>query len=366
MSLCATNPLKDYRTYYEDINRAELFIVKYNFESALKIYRSVFSNYKNHDTKDLYNASICAIRSHDYDFASSCMQELVSLGYSMNEFQKQSFDSLPNFYKNLLSSKYDSLNKVYKSKFDLQLKNLLDSIDDQEQVFFKQKPLFSYDSLVLEHAKILKMTLEKKNLPEVPMFEGHMKIPGALFRHHFGVMNKYRYLSPSDPLYNKLDFTKYSLRDLLLKAVMNGELSPQIYSFLIEYNELDKNKTTGKVTVNIDLDKRNVSLILPAKDQIEIINRNRSKIGLESFEDAAIKNIGVDVLLNNYPFEEHLALAKKFGLNLSTADTVSFEIKGEFVMESNKLETKAMGNSLLKDFNLLKNTLFFIEKLPSK
>lgn len=356
----------DYRTYYKFINRAELSIVKLKYDTALNIYKSVFSDYLYHDTKDLYNASICAIRSHDYQFASAWMQELMSLGYSPKDFKKHSFDSLPNYYKILLTSKYDSINQVYKSKIDLKLKTLIDSINSQEQLYFQKKPTFSYDSLVFEHSKILKKCIEHSKIFEVPMFEDHLKIPIALFRHHFGVMNKYKYMSPNDPLYKKLDFKEYSLKDLLLKAVMDGKLSPQTYMVLIEYNEQDHNQTTGKILVEVDLEDRFVKIHFPEKDQIKIINENRNKIGLECFEDAVNKSKGISALLTNYPFEEHLALAKKYGLSMLTVDSVSYEKQGEFAMESYKLQKKIIDNSVLEDFILPQSTLSFKLSLPYK
>lgn len=359
-SLTISGAKEPYRKYYEEINRAELLIVKHQFKDALSTYNIAFADFKNHELKDLFNASLCAVKVGDFDLAFNFIQELMTQGYTIEQFQKTSFDSLPQSYRKLINVRCDSLTDIYKSKWDVSLKTRLDSLSKLEQDYFKFKKTFSYDSLVYEHAKILKGIIEKQGIPQVPMFPGYMKLPLDLLRHHFGVMNKYKYLLQSDPFYRKLNFKPYSLKDLLLTAVMNGEMTPHLYASIIEYNELDQNLTTGKIAISVDLEARVVKILYPERGKIDLINKNRYKIGLESFEDAVSKNKDAESLLYNYPFNEHLSLCKRFGLNKKTAGSADVNTQGDFVMESNKLQMKTFSNSSLKDF-ILPETIYQLQ-----
>src|SRR5690606_12755168 len=52
---------KKIEKYYGAVQKAEAFIIKGDFHSALKQYKIAFRNNEHPFTADLYNASICAV-----------------------------------------------------------------------------------------------------------------------------------------------------------------------------------------------------------------------------------------------------------------------------------------------------------------
>ncbi|NJK86074.1 MAG: hypothetical protein HC906_09035 [Bacteroidales bacterium] len=209
----------------------------------------------------------------------------------------------------------------------------------------------------------MKKLLTDKGIPKVPMFAGNLKLPIGLLRHHFGVINQYKNPTKFNKTL-KLDFTPYNIQPLLLKGILNGEFSPQLYSSCIEYNEIDKNKSTGKAIIKIDLQKQTVSILYPPKEDLDNINKNRQLACLEPFEDCVRKNKDIELLMNKYPFTEHLAISKRLGINKTTSEKVSFELMGQWVDESFTLQKKTISSTELSDFILPGSSYTYTVTLP--
>ncbi|NJK86075.1 MAG: hypothetical protein HC906_09040 [Bacteroidales bacterium] len=145
---------QNYRVYYEKVNHAELLVVEHKFKSALDIYTATFKEFNNHDPKDVYNASLCAIKSGDFEKAKIWIKDLITLGYCLDSLKnKGTFMGLPPAHWEDIQAKNDSLFQVFKSKFDWELKTILDTMDAQEQFCLKYKNASGYDSLVLSMPK---------------------------------------------------------------------------------------------------------------------------------------------------------------------------------------------------------------------
>jgi hypothetical protein len=198
------------------------------------------------------------------------------------------------------------------------------------------------------------------------MFPGGMKIPIALLRHHFGVMHQYKYSSKYKLKEKNLDFSPYDLQPILLQAILNGEFSPLTYINCVEYNEFDKNKDFGKITINIDLEKKEVKITYPSKAELLVINENRKEACLESFEDASLKCPEVKCFLDNYPFNEHIALCKKLNISKANDKNTTFETRGEFVSKSCEIQNRVKLNTGLAEFILPKTNSAFSVQIPEK
>lgn len=341
----------DYMPYYKEVNQAELQLADGKFDDALGVYKVLFQRYKPL-SKDLYNASLCAVLSKDYLFAVSSAKECMRQGYSKSKFQCRTYDSLPNPYRKLLLSSYDSLNTVYRVAVDSSYYRALDSIDNQEITLLKKTfgtKDYGYGSgngnyaVFYAHAKFLKEYIEKHGLPRLASFSGHI-LPYSVILHHFGFMNSVRQDSII-PMAEKQEVESYSLRHLLFDAVMRGEYPPQDYYLCLTYlhSDLYTNLNTTEF-YTIDLDKRCVvgtTNLLP-KAKATKINEFRALVGLESLDDLK-KKCKESAMLKYFPYDKAKSYFLSIGMyedNAATMSATSQEILdrasaiGEFIHDA--------------------------------
>ena len=321
----------DYMPYYKAVNQAELQFTDGKFEEALGLYKGLFRDYKPL-SKDLYNASLCAVLSKDYVFAVSSAKECMSQGYSKSKFQCHTYDSLPTPYRKLLLSSYDSLNAVYRAAVDSSYYRALDSLNNEEIVLLKMTfgtANYGYGSengnyaVFYAHAKFLKDYIEKHGLPRFASFSGHI-LPYSVILHHFGFMNSVRQDSII-PMAEKQEVESYSLRRLLFDAVMRGEYPPQDYYLCLTYlhSDLYTNLNTSEF-YTIDLDKRCVvgtTNLLP-KEKAKKINEFRALVGLESLDELKRKSKEA-VMLKYYPYDKAKSYFISIGMYEDNAATMS-------------------------------------------
>jgi len=360
---------KDYFFYYQIVNRAELEVVQLNFKEALTIYQNAFKNFEKHRTSDLYNATLCAVLTGNLSYARNSINELITMGYTLKDFTCKTFKGLPDEFWKGVENQYDSLHSVYMNKIDNSYIAKLDTLEKQEQCLVHGKQS-SYDSLVYEHAKTLYMLISEKGVPKIAMFEHH-KLPIATIRHHFGVKNLIKYskkIDKSREPYKSMDFAKYDLTSLLIKAVHNGDIDPNFVVICMEYNEMDKKKQLGSFNIDIDLGTKTIGLNYPKDIDIKAINVLRKSIGLESLQDAVKKSFKVKAYYckEKFPFDEFLTKLKNTGISIKTfKDTTDFDIKAKFIDVSIEIEEEYLKNNILLEFKISQTGFTHSIKLPN-
>ncbi|BDX39696.1 hypothetical protein CYCD_30510 [Tenuifilaceae bacterium CYCD] len=309
---------KSYAPYYEAVNQAELRIVELDFEGAFGIYSQVFPLYEKHRISDLHNASLCAILIGKYDYAKQWMKEQVSFGIPIDEFKGSIYRKLPDSCWRELEQEYDSLRSIYYSNTNVEFKRILDGLRGPEQQYMKLSKNL-YDSLIYEHAKVLHRTILEKGIPKVPMFEGQL-LPVDIMRHHFALRNQLKHfeqfsIDTSSNPYRNMNFSDYDLESILIKAVFNGDISPQFIAMCMEHSELDYTKAIDVFYIIIDLEKKTIKKVINKNIDTIQVNSYRKYLGLESLEDALRKNFEIALYYSQglFPFDEHIKRYREVG-----------------------------------------------------
>ncbi len=309
---------KSYAPYYEAVNQAELCIVELNFEGAFGIYSQVFSLYEKHRISDLHNASLCAILIGKYDYAKQWIKEQITLGVIIDKSKDLIYCKLPDNYWQELEQEYDSLRSIYYSNTNVEFKYTLDSLREIEQQYMKLSKNL-YDSLIYEHAKVLHRIILEKGIPKVPMFEGQL-LPVDIMRHHFALRNQFKNfdqfsIDTSANPYRNMNFSNYDLESILIKAVFNGDISPQFVAMCMEHSELDYTKAIDVFYIIIDLEKKTIKKVINKNIDTIQVNSYRKYLGLESIEDALQKNFEISLYYSRevFPFDEHIKRYREVG-----------------------------------------------------
>lgn len=322
-----TNGSSSYHQYYKEINKAELFIVELNFENAFDIYYRTLNEYSKHRISDLYNASLCAVLLKQYNPAKIWMKELLKKGVRFdNIFENKIFRCMPDSCWTELRNESDSLSAIYNSSVDLEYFSICDVMRKREQNYigFNKK---TYDSLIYKHAILLHKLISEKGIPSVSMFDGQ-PLPIDVIRHHFALRNQFKNSAKFDiditsPPYCNMDFNLYDIEPLLIDAVYKGDISPDFVAICMEHSELDSARQLGSFQVIVDLNSKTIEYYFQ-ESSIDIIDKYRFYLGLESLKDAARKNYEISLYYNQdiYPFEEQIKRLKEIGYNKTALDTL--------------------------------------------
>ncbi|MGE0078113.1 MAG: hypothetical protein AB7S48_09655 [Bacteroidales bacterium] len=362
---------QNYSHYYDQINRAELKIMDSDFRGAMRIYSQTFSEYTKHHTRDLYNASLCAILSGDNPKALVWMREQITQGATLEGFKAKTYKQLPETDWAELRQEYDSLHAIYTTRIDGEYNAILDSLRSSEQRLAYNYS-FKYEVLIFEHAKILYSLISKKGIPLAACYDGQ-KLPIDVIRHHFGVKNLIKYDADGKhrgKLYAELDFTKYDLEPLLIDAVFRGDLEPQFVATCLEYNEVDPSRKASQYHISIDLNTKTVRYMRSKGTDTIAINAYRKYIGFESLGDAMRKNVLVSLYYNQdkFPFDEHLDRFREIGYNKVAMDTLTGDARNEVLFKSVDIDLeikhKHLQDTPLFDFKINQDGFTHSIKIP--
>ncbi|NVN95013.1 MAG: hypothetical protein HXX18_06990 [Bacteroidetes bacterium] len=301
---------KNYSEYYKLTNQAELKIVDSSFADALMIYQSAFNKFKNNFGQDIYNACLCAILSKQNEVAEVFLEKMVFKGYTIDQFKSNTYE---NFKKSkawkLFKNKYPELRAGFLKSFDNDLKTELENMAIAESN--ANLPERKFDSIVYENTKRLCEIFTTMGFPKTNMFQTKTMLPVILVRHFFGLYNKTRN-SPDiyfDSMYIKMDFKKYDLMNLYLKAMQEGFFYPNDYINCHDYRE--KNSIDCGFIINMDFKTKTCTANYPDEDKVKASNLKRIEIGLPPFESTFKIMAKSDLIWLNYPFDEYEKLISR-------------------------------------------------------
>ena len=131
---------QEYSQYSKLINKAEIAAIHDSFPVALNYYHQAFSHYKNIFCKDYYNAAVCAEKQNNSILAADYLYEVYKKGYSIDSIKnKELFKQVVSSatFKNLIK---DKRFVTTSAKYNIRLKNTLDSMLERDQVYRRLNP----------------------------------------------------------------------------------------------------------------------------------------------------------------------------------------------------------------------------------
>lgn len=347
---------RSYRPYYKSINEAELSVVELNFARAYDIYSKTFAQFDRHQRTDLYNASLCAILTGNVHQAKLWMKELITLGFTLNNFEASIFKRLPSNEWNEIKAEYNFFHNVYKTSLDTTYLATLDSMRSQEQRLVNGLQS-RYDSLLYVHAKALYNLITERGIPRDAEYGGQ-PLPLDVMCHNFGLRNRLKYYIQSgidtaaEP-YKSMNFKAYDLETLLKDAVFRGELTPRFVAECMSHSEIDSTRQFVAFDLIVDLNTRTITQLEPNQNKLQLIDAYRMSLGLESSRDAAKKDIEIALLYNQekFPFDEFIRRFREIGYT----ETALKEIRNKSMEEYHKLNETAIESIYEISKKVLKN-----------
>jgi len=277
----SSNAQLNYIEYHKGVAFAESLILDEKYSEAFFMYDSLFSIYPKRFSKDLYNATFCAIYAKQYDKAEKHFLELADLGISKYYFKNKIFKIIYKEKSRLkLSREYQ---KRYKQAYQLRRVDsdvkYIDSLIKEDQKFlFSRKAYIKYRDTIniidsLNEIAVLNY-IKEKGFPTEKQFL--IKKPGRTI--NFYVLIRHAYQNKS---------CKFS--EILEQQVKIGNLHPYIFAELEDKKSSNlKQDIQYGVLVYFNIQGK---LIDFQKDihRLDALNCNRQSIGLESLEEYKIK-----------------------------------------------------------------------------
>jgi hypothetical protein len=120
--------------YYNYTQKAENYILSKQYAKAKETYSLLANEYQTLFTRDIHNAIRCAILSRDFKTAFIWSEKMASKSVEQTYFNSKVFNGLRNnlAWKSF-SIKYDSILKYSKSKWNLNLKQQVQQLLEEDQ-----------------------------------------------------------------------------------------------------------------------------------------------------------------------------------------------------------------------------------------
>ncbi|WP_461640383.1 hypothetical protein [Labilibaculum euxinus] len=351
----------NYINYHKELNQAKLLIAQSKFEEALEIHQQVFKEYPKHFYKDVHNACVCAIRCNKMNKAFELANELVLLGYQLEDFEQSAFDALRNSDQwNFFCKAYPKLRKDYESTVSLNLREKYYQLFLDDQLVASRDEGYGdlkNDSSFFVLTKRLKEFYESDGIPNYLHNKDTLNIKYfILYRHYFGMKNNADNkpdIKNKTDLYEKIDALDW--KKVFLNELQQGNIDPQFYSNAVIYN--DYSNPYGKTAVKIDFEKEKVMLFMNLKsDEIAVKNENREAIGL-----LLVNESNSDILGNTWYAKYPFRLIKDSLVTVTSPNPMAklkvirkFESKIRDSYQNSDLSDFFMG-----DYNQIKETHFF-------
>jgi hypothetical protein len=297
--------------YFPIINSAELNLIEGKYEESLNYYLEAIKSCSpnNAFAKDIYNASVCAVKSKKHDIAFILIDSLIAKGIKKPFILFcKSYDELHSDRRwNDLILNYDTKYNTYMKYKNIEYKRLLLGIEFSDQEFRKKKEAYvlyrdTINKIDINNTQILNTLLLKYGFPseniigiEDPFL---VNIPGYLIFHH-------QYQKMSKGIHN------YDYTDILKNAIKRGELEPHRFAYWTA--QYDRNFLGGWGIVKAIISDQE-SVILNDKfseEDKKMINERRLNYGLETLEDFNKKALFVlkSKEANYFSFENYKALS---------------------------------------------------------
>ena len=156
--------------------------------------------------------------------------------------------------------------------------------------------------------------------------------------HHFGLRNQLKngMLDTSVMPYCHIDMSRYDLEPLLIKAIFNGDIAPNIaYQYVKHSDSPSIMGSRHLYSVNIDLNKKTIDIEPNQRANIDEENARRRAFGLPTIEDALRKDIDVVIYYNQdcYPFDAHIQSDLALNFTQSAYDSLPQNEKNQLLLK---------------------------------
>ncbi len=263
--------------YYPIISQAEMDIVNNQLEDALAKYQQAFANADKVFAKDYHNALACAIYTGTYSLAFNFAEKLILKGYTLEKFRIAPFDVLIHQKKwNDLENKYGELREKYLSSINQSVINQLTELREKDQYFRKKEGSYkiyrdTINQIDAENVADLKKVIDKYGFPDedlIGIYDSAHHQPYWLIIHH-DIQNE-----------------RYEFLPILREATKQGEFSPRYLTFMEDLAiNFDNQQGYGhQAFIRINNKVIDVNTYYN-ESSLEMVNKNRMSLGLESFSE---------------------------------------------------------------------------------
>lgn len=277
----------DFLAYNHYVNQAELFFIDDDYNNASIYYDSAFQYKGNHFAKDIYNASLCAIKTDRLELAKTFCKKLAEKGVGQSFFSR-----VPTYLKLEKTNEWKSmLQHADIVRKENQKKNksslaLIDSLVSKDQ---KVNKAWRNSGRANNEKEIMYLTndtisMQLLNIFDTAGFLSEFKI-GTILNNDgllsgmlpFDVIliHSYQNHGKGDTLFNR------TLHD----ALVSGQITPDYYAIILDMGSYSSSRPYyGAIRFYYQY-KCKLLLDTYDKSRIEKIDNNRAKIGLCSTND---------------------------------------------------------------------------------
>ncbi len=281
----------NYIEYHRTINTIESLLIQKKYNEANIQYKNTFKKYTNPFSKDLYNAAVCATLINNNADAIYFLKELAKKGVLKRSIKQKIFRKIKKckewkeFY-----IEYDKTRINYKENFNDSISKEVDLWYERDQYFRRKRNAYTrYADTInaIDSINVLKLIkiINKFGYPGESLIG--TDVPNSLSNNPYIVL-RHAYQNKN-----------YLLSDLLLESLKNGTFHPYVYAELEDKRSNWDGVGDKYGTLAIVFIKGKKREIFRTTQQINDFNENRSKIGLESYEEYKAK---IELLLNKSPF----------------------------------------------------------------
>ncbi len=291
---------EEVRAYNKFTNKAELSIVDSNYTKALKYYNKAFEKIEHPFARDYYNALLCATFTGNNDLAFDYLEKLIYKGIEIEYFTDNEY--LESLHKDsrwqVFIDTYPARMEKIQESFNLELRQELIGMIERDQQANRRiiidtiNNYTAFDSTIFANVKHFLEIVEIHGFPTEEMI-GLNKPYKSTFNTVI-LTHYYQTLVSKDAVV--LD--PYNLNKTLEKAVIEGKLIDDSF-FVLMHTYPKKPNIFGSYAV-IQIDNKIIPLKYDKKS-VNIINRNRKRLGTESFSDSKKKAIFGAEKIKNIP-----------------------------------------------------------------
>jgi len=272
------------KLYYADIDSSEMALIHDNYQSAISFYVKAFQQKDKPFADDIYNLSVCYVKTGNLDKAMATCFELVNSGVGDKFFRDHSiFDTLhampewPSLLENSakVKAEFELKNAAINKKLNL-LHQMTPEIEDSIiRLVNHQDSIYTTELLGILHensgiVSAFELGASVGEQGEINFWPDYF----IIILHNYeglSLTHKENVVSPFD--------------SLLKKAVFDGNIKPSVYAFLHDFAESDMYKRFCVSQLYwIVNDSLYINKFYANKDVRQKINRVRATIMLPSLQ----------------------------------------------------------------------------------
>lgn len=280
------NVQQDYRTYHEQINEAEEFISKEQFQQALNTYDETFDSYDFVFLRDYKIAAQLALFLDDIEATFEIIRKGIVGGWSLKSLKKNSYlsnlkseaqwelivESYPElrekYEQSINNATREEVHKMFKKDQNKALGALF-RIGDKAQDRYATKKFAPHSEIQLR--KLITI-LEDQGYPGERLIGNNFWM-STILSHHNSITTEY---VKNDTLY-------HDIKPELTKALERGQISPYEFALIDDWY----------IAVSSDRTQTGYGFLNPPKrSSLDVTETLRQSVGLRSIE---LRNRLIDI-----------------------------------------------------------------------